>query len=204
MSAASELIEELDAANQAAIDAAPGCVPLHAAAIETAAGVIAIAGQSGAGKSTLCAAAVLAGYPYVADEIAAISPDDLTVRPFHRPIGLRRGGAAAIGVEYPDAPDGRYDVVYPWAVTGPLSPGGRLAGIVLVRRSTIDGPSIETVSGPTALLEMSQHTVIADELLGVGFVGLDRIVRAVPVARLTYDTAAQGINLLAELVDRWA
>jgi hypothetical protein len=204
VSAASELIDELDAANQAAIDAAPGCVPFHAAAIETAAGVIAIAGQSGAGKSTLCAAAVLAGYPYVADEIAAISPDDLTVRAFHRPIGLRRGGAAAIGVEYPDTADGRYDVVYPWAVTGALSPGGRLAGIVLVRRSTVAAPAIEAVSGPAALLEMSQHTVIADELLGVGFVGLDRIVRAVPVARLTYDTAPQAIDLLAELVDRWA
>lgn len=203
MSAASDLVEELDAANQAAIDAAPGCVPLHAAAIDTTAGVIAIAGQSGAGKSTLCAAAVLAGYPYVADEIAAISPDDLVVRAFHRPIGLRRGGAAAIGVEYPDTPDGRYEVVYPWTVTGALSPGGRLAGIVLVRRSTVDGPAIETVSGPAALLEMSQHTVIADELLGVGFVGLDRIVRAVPVARLTYDTAAQAIDLLGELVDRW-
>ena len=32
---------------------------------------------------------------------------------------------------------------------------------------------------------------------------LDRIVRAVPVARLTYDTAPQALDLLAELVERW-
>jgi len=203
VSASSELRDELDAANQAAIDAAPGCVPLHAAAIETTAGVIAIAGRSGAGKSTLCAAAVLGGYPYVADEIAAVSPDTLHVHPFHRPIGLRRGGAAAIGVDYPDSPDGRYDFVYPWTVTGRLSHGGVLAGIVLVDRSDAVAPGLGIVEGPTALLELSQHTVIADELLGVGFMSLDRIVRTVPVARLTYDTAAQALDLLADLVERW-
>jgi hypothetical protein len=204
VNAASQLQQELDAANQAAIDAAPGCVPLHAAAIDTAAGVVAIAGRSGAGKSTFCAAAVLAGYSYVADEITAVSPDDLMVRPFHRPIGLRRGGATAIGVGYPDPPDGRYDIVYPWPVTEPLSYGGRLAGIVLVARSTIHVPGIESVTGPHALLELSQHTMIADEVLGEGFVGLDRIVRAVPVARLTYDTAAEALDLLARLVARWS
>lgn len=203
VNAASELREELDAANKSAIDAAPGCVPLHAAAIATSAGVIAIAGRSGAGKSTLCAAAVLAGYPYVADEITTVSPDDLHVHPFHRPIGLRRGGAEAIGIEYPDSPDGRYDFVYPWPVVGVLSEGGTLAGIVLVDRSDDVTPGLAIVEGPAALLELSQHTVIADELLGVGFVGLDRIVRAVPVARMTYDTADDALGLLATLVERW-
>jgi hypothetical protein len=203
VSAATDLVAELDAANQAAIDAAPGCVPLHAAAIDTAAGVIAIAGQSGAGKSTLCAAAVRAGHPYVADEIASVDPDTLHVHPFHRPIGLRREGAAAIGVAYPDSSDGRYEIVYPWPVTGPLSHGGPLAGIVLVARSSDTPPAIDVVEGPAALLELSQHTVIADELLGVGFVALDRIVRAVPVARITYDTADQALDLLAQLIERW-
>lgn len=203
VNAASQLQQELDAANQAAIERAPGCVPLHAAAIDTAAGVIAFAGRSGAGKSTLCAAAVLAGYAYVADEIAAVSPDDLSVRPFHRPIGLRRGGAAAIGVDYPDSPDGRYDIVYPWPVTAPLSSGGRLAGIVLVDRSDTAAPGLAVVEGPAALLELSQHTVIADELLGVGFVSLDHIVRSVPVVRLTYATTEQALALLATLIDRW-
>ncbi len=202
MSAASELRAELDAANQAAIDAAPGCVPLHAAAIETRAGVVAIAGHSGAGKSTLCAAAVLAGYSYVADEIAAVSPDDLRVHPFHRPIGLRRGGAAALGIEYPEAVDGRYDFVYPWRVVGPLSNGGTLVGIVLVDRSAQSSPTLTTVEGAAALVELSQHTVIADELLGVGFMSLDRIVRAVPVTRLTYESAAEALDLLAVLVER--
>ena len=65
-------------------------MPLRAAAIDTSAGVIALAGQSGAGKSTLAATAVLDGYGYVAYEISAVSPDDLIVHPFHRPIAQRR------------------------------------------------------------------------------------------------------------------
>jgi hypothetical protein len=58
------------------------------------------------------------------------------VRPFHRPIGLRRGGAEAIGVPYPEPSDGRFDVVYPWDVSGhgELSLGGQPAGIVVVNR----------------------------------------------------------------------
>ena len=126
------------------------------------------------------------------------------MHPFHRPIGLRRGGAAAIGVEYPESPDGRYDFVYPWPVTGALSQRRR-ARRDRARRPIrpTRPPACRIVEGPAALLELSQHTVIADELLGVGFMSLDRIVRAVPVARLTYDTAPQALELLAELVERW-
>jgi len=90
--------------------------------------------QSHSGKSTLAAAAVLAGYPYVADEITAVSPDDLSVRRFHRPIGLRRGGSGAVGVEYPTGPDDRYQFVCPWEVGEgcSLSSLCTLSGIVLV------------------------------------------------------------------------
>ena len=201
---ASELQLELEAANLEAARAAVGRVPLHAASIETAAGVVAFAGPSGAGKSTLVAAAVLAGYAYVADEITAVSPLDLTVTPFHRPIGLRRGGADAIGIEYPESPDGRYDIVYPWAVDadGTLSAGGTLVGIVIVDRLG-DGPALTDLDGAPALVELCQHTVIPDEQLAEAFTHLDTIVRAVPVVRMTYRTTHESLSLLADLVDRW-
>jgi hypothetical protein len=180
-------------------------VPLHASAIDTMAGVIALAGQSGSGKSTLTAAAVLAGYGYVADEITAVSPSDLGVRSFHRPIGLRRGGAEAIGIPYPDAPAGRYDSIYPWVVEGHgvLSPGGRLAGIVIVDRLGEGGPSLADVDGPQALVELSQHTVIPDDRLETAFGQLDSIVRSVPVVRMTYCTTEESLSLLEQLVERW-
>ena len=202
---AADVQAELDAANIAAAQAAVGCVPLHAASVETAAGVIAFAGQSHSGKSTLAAAAVLAGYPYVADEITAVSPDDLSVRPFHRPIGLRRGGAGAIGVDYPTAPDDRYQFVYPWDVGEghARSAGGTLAGIALVAWGASAEPAIGEVSPALALTQLTQHAVVHDEIYGPAFNGLNRIVRAVPIVTMTYSTTAQSLELLALLVERW-
>ena len=202
----SELRAELEALNLEAARGAVGCVPLHAASIETSAGVIALAGQSGAGKSTLAAAAVLIGYGYVADEISSVSPDDLFVHPFHRSIGLRRGGAEAIGISYPESPDGRYDVVYPWDVAehGALSSGGTLIGIVLVNRGGEGSPSLADVDVPHALVELCQHTVIPDDHLGDAFGFLDSIVRTVPVVRMTYASTTESLDLLAQLVDRWS
>ena len=203
---ATDLKAELEAANRLAARTAVGRVPLHAAAIETTAGVIAFTGPSGAGKSTLTAAAVRAGYGYVADEITAVSPHDLSVIPFHRPIGLRRGGARAIGVEYPDVSDGRYDYVYPYAVEGhgQRSAGGTLAGIAIVDRLGEEWPAIADLDGPQALVELCEHAVVDDDDdLPDAFARLDTIVRAVPVVRMTYRTTEQSLTLLAELVERW-
>ena len=201
----SDLQQQLAAANEAAARAAVGCVPLHAAAVDSDAGVIALAGRSRSGKSTLAAAAVLAGYPYVADEITAVSPDDLTVRPYHRPIGLRRGGAQAVDVDYPDAPDGRYDIVYPWDVDdiATLSPGGVLAGIVLVTWGAERTMTIVDVSPALAMTELTEHTVVHDDDYRPAFDGLNRLVRKVPVVRMTYATTDESLTLLAEVVQRW-
>lgn len=201
----SDLRHELEAANLDAARSAVGCVPLHAAAIDSTAGVIALAGRSGSGKSTLAAAAVLAGYGYVADEVTVVSPEELRVRPFHRPIGLRRGGAQAIGISYPDSPDGRYESVYPWNVSGRgvLSAGGTLRGIVLVDRRAETEPAIGAVDVPKAMVELCQHTVIPDEQLGEAFGFLEQIVRVVPVVRMTYATVEESLVLLGRLVERW-
>ena len=202
---AAELQAELEAANVAAARAAVGCVPLHAASVETQVGVVAFAGRSHSGKSTLTAAAVLAGYPYVADEITAVSPDDLSVRPFHRPIGLRRGGASAVGVDYPTSPDDRYELVYPWVLGDEhaRSEGGTLAGIVLVEWDASSEPTIADVAPSWALTALTQHAVVHDGVYAPAFDGLNRIVRRVPIVRMTYSTTAQSLRLLAELVERW-
>jgi hypothetical protein len=130
----------LEIVNQRAAASLATEIPLHAATVIIDGVALAAAGASGSGKSTLAAAAVLEGHQLVADEVSAVTPD-LQVRPYHGPVGLRRGGAAALGVSIPSAPDDRFDRVYPWRVaahataTGPaLSEGGSLAGIVLVSR----------------------------------------------------------------------
>jgi hypothetical protein len=188
----------LDAMNDAFRAATRGCVHLHAAAVETSSGVIALAGRSHSGKSTVAAAAVLAGYRYVADEVTAIDPDNLTVHPFHRPIGLRCGGAHAIGVAYPD--DDR--AVEPWIVDDHhRSDGGALAGIALVAWTAGAAPSVADIEPAPALTRLTEHTFDPDAST---FAGLARIARTVPTVELHYATTADGLGLIATLVGRWS
>ena len=169
----------LEYVNQRAAASLTAEVPLHAAGVRTAGGgVIALAGTSGAGKSTLGAAAMLAGWGFLAEEIAAVDPVSLAVRPYHRPIGLRRGGAGALGIEYPDVADGRYSDVYPWPV--PVDrrvTSGTLLGIALVHRNEGE-VAITEVGQARALAELVEHTVVPRRRTGGRRVPPARLARA--------------------------
>ncbi len=193
-------LSELKQANiqHASRSMADGFVPLHASAVDTAAGVVALSGRSGAGKSTFAAAAVQAGWLYVADEIAAVRPEDLTVASFHRPIGLRRGGAEVLGIEIGSHVSSMSMSVDPIR----RSPGGRLAAVALLDRRPDGAGRIARLADAAALSELAQHMVIPDGHLASSFAGLDRIVRATTVVRFHYDSVAAGLDLLAELVER--
>lgn len=187
------LVELINQEAAASIDT----VPLHAAAVERGGRVIAVAGSSGAGKSTLGAAATLDGWGFVADEIAAVDPVTRRVRAYHRPIGLRRGGAEALGIEYPS--DQRFSEVYPWPVAPAMrSDDGELVAIVLVARGDA-APS--TVPAARALAELMEHTVVPDlARVPAAFRMVERLVRVVPVVRVAYDTPARGVELLTRLL----
>ena len=88
-----EAIGALD--DLAAAQAASSVAVLHASCIDVGGTAIAFAGLSGAGKSTLAAALATAGHGFIADEVAAVDGDG-HVAPYHRPVGLRAGGAAAM------------------------------------------------------------------------------------------------------------
>ena len=194
------LLEHL---NARAADSLVREVPLHAAAVaHPAGGVVALAGSSGSGKSTLGAASVLAGWGFVAEEVAAVRVDDRSVRPFHRPIGLRAGGAAAIGVPVPT--EEWFDEVYPWPVPADSRrTTGTLAGIALVSRT--DGePTVDEVRPARALVELVEHTVVPseDRIVPV-FRRLDELIRSVPVVRLAVAGPATAVRQLDELVSGW-
>lgn len=208
----------IEVANQRHAAGLVNRVGLHAASIETSAGVIALAGVSGAGKSTLAAAGVLAGHGYVADEISAVAVDPAcSVDPFHRPIGLRSGGAAALGVEIPATSDGRYDSVYPWCPdAASRSDGGLLAGVAIVSRvespDALAGQRITDVAPADALARLMQHCVVPSDPGGTGratrqieqsFGVVARLVELVPVVELAYSQPADGLQTLAELSERW-
>jgi hypothetical protein len=188
-------------ASIAARSVGDGRVPIHAATVEIAGVVIALAGQSGSGKSTLAAAAVIGGHRFVAEEITAVSPHDCTVTPYHRPIGLRAGGSDALGVPFPDERRGIPGAVHPFPVEEPSarSDGGILSMIVLVRWSPGHPPPPERVEPAAALAELAQHIVVDDAAIEGAFRGLESLVREIRVMLLVYDDPFDGVRRLEEL-----
>jgi Coenzyme PQQ synthesis protein D (PqqD) len=66
-------------------------IALHAAALVSADGVLLLAGRSGSGKSTLSAGMLSAGWQYLSDDTALLSPNSLNVVPMPYSLGLKRG-----------------------------------------------------------------------------------------------------------------
>ena len=194
------LARTLEMINRHAAASVVDSVPLHAAAVRASDGsVVVLAGRSGSGKSTLSAAAIDAGWGFLAEEIAAVSTDTLAVRPFHRPIGLRAGGAEALGRVIPDDPDGLFSQVYPWPVPRSRRVStGELIAIALVDRA--GDPGITELSTPRALAELVEHTVVPhDDRVVPVFRSLDHLVRRVPVFRLGYQQLGPAVDMLGDL-----
>ena len=192
----------LEFINRSAAQSLRAELPLHAAAVQHPdGGVVALVGASGAGKSTLGAAAVASGWRLVAEEIAAVDPTDWRVRPFHRRIGLRQGGAAALGVDYPS--DGWYDEVYPRPVPfGQRSFGDVVIGAAIVRRDAHD--RVDELSPALALVGLVEHTVVPEgDRIAPVFRVLDELVRRIPVVRLAFSGLDEGVAALDRLARGW-
>ena len=194
-----ESIIEINSA--AAVSVAGDAAVLHAGAFEVLGNAVAVTGMSGAGKSTLVAAAVLRGHGFLADEVCAIHPNDHHVRPFHRPIGLRALGAAAIGVPIPPHPLAPFTTVYPWRVSTP----GRLAGPAPLRLVAFakrrPGPvEIVTVPPAEALARLTELTLGTDGIERAMFLRLEQLVRAIDVVTVSYEDSFAAVDALAEKV----
>jgi hypothetical protein len=133
----------------------------------------------------------------VADEVVAVR-DDFSVAPFHRPIGLRWGGAEQIGVVVPDGP---YEHIMPYHVPGALG-GGEPLGLVAILRRT-DEPTdarLEVLGEAAALFVLANQTLGATEFERDVFWRLERLVRSVRVAELHYAAVADAIDVLERFV----
>jgi hypothetical protein len=181
---------------------AAGHIPFHGAAIARGDQVMVLTGQSGSGKSTLAAAATLSGWGYVADEVAPVDPATRAVSAYHRPIGLRRQGAEALGLPFPANRTVPGDAV-DWPVPVERhSAGGTLHTLVLARWDH-DDDALDTVTvldPAQAMVELLQHLVVEDAHITACFSGIEQLVHHVPVARLIYTSPAAGVAALDALL----
>lgn len=80
--------------NWAIIGSGPGCLMIHAAALERDGRAVILPAASGSGKSTLTAALVARGWRLLSDETAILRPADLGLVPLARPISLKNDSIA--------------------------------------------------------------------------------------------------------------
>jgi hypothetical protein len=113
-----------------------GYEALHAAAVRTPAGVVAIVGGSGAGKSTLAAELVRRGHGLIGDDVLVVGrgADGVLAFPGGAHLSLEAGGEEGLEVEVLGELGGKL-----WAVVGePESEPAPVAAVVLLERG--EGP----------------------------------------------------------------
>jgi hypothetical protein len=115
---------------------------LHAAAVQTPAGVVAVAGASGAGKSTLAAELVRRGHRLVGDDVLVVGrgPGGVVAFPGGAHLSLDPGDESALGAE----------------VLGEL--GGKRWAVVA------DAARVAAPVAAVVLLERGEGPVVAEEL----------------------------------------
>jgi hypothetical protein len=121
---------------------ARGREALHAAAVETAAGVVALAGPSGAGKSTLVAELVACGHRLFTDDVLVLSSDggQVLAHPGGPYLSLANGVAAPPGETLESVGDKRWIALREAA----REPRG-VAAIVLLERGEAAAPETSRI-----------------------------------------------------------
>jgi hypothetical protein len=180
-----------------------GVLCLHASAIATRCGAIAILGDAGAGKSTTAAGCLKLGCALLADDLAALDED---CNQFRAQAGYPRLNL------WPDTGEALYGDVQTLPRVAPLGglddswdkryvdlrPGREfqpaakpLAAIYLLgeRSAEVSAPRIEAMSAPDAFVALINQTYAnyaLDAPMRAGeFQALGRLVRALPVRKVT-------------------
>jgi hypothetical protein len=128
---------------------ARGYEALHAAAVETPAGVVAVVGPSGAGKSTLAAELLRRGHRLFGDDVLVIGSgaEGVLAYPAGPHLSLERGGEGGLDVEVLGELGGKL-----WAVSGKAACApAPVAAVVLLERS----------EGPVAVQELPPSPLAA-------------------------------------------
>ncbi len=181
---------------------------LHAATLERGGRAVVLLGTSGSGKSTLCAALALQGWRLLSDEMAILSPEDLSLTALARPISLKNESIPLLRA------------LAPQAVFGPLSEGQRKgkmvhmrpdteavrrvgesaqpAWLVFVQHESEAAARLQPLSQARALLAIARCAFNYSILGERGFETLARLIDRCPPQRLVYSRLDEALPLLEE------
>lgn len=188
-----------------------GSIPLHASSVAGARGAIVLAGASHSGKTTLASALALTGrngLQFLADEISALEPTQLTVASYGKPAALRSPGLDLLApyVERLQRAGSRFETderfVPPSELSARPDEPSRISAIVFPRfDATVAGSSAQlTAVVPADALTRLMHLTLGTASLDVDtFRSLERLARTV-VIEIAYADAIEAAGQLIEAV----
>jgi hypothetical protein len=193
-----------------------GVLCLHASVVSIDGKAIALLGQSCAGKSTTAMALAQRGFPVLADDIAALSPDGTKfwVQPGYPRLRLSKKAVNAFGFSVEELPkvtiyaEKRYldlsinsDNLWQFQNT-PLP----LSAIYLLekRDSTLVRPKIVSISQAEALGKLAANvygkTMLDKQRLGNNFQQLSQLVQVVPIRQLARPDDLGSLSLICDVI----
>jgi hypothetical protein len=176
-------------------------IPIHAAALVRDGKAVVLCGPSHAGKSTLAAWLTHRKWGFLTDEVGLLDisePATTIVRPFWRPVGVRRGGPIDAVV---DVPGDEAEVLVPATRLGSLGEPAPLVALVCPRYSAGAEGELTQLSPAEALTTVAaQLPSLAREGAAV-FHALADIVTRIPSYALSVDDLDTAEATLAQLLD---
>ena len=176
-------------------------IPIHAAALVRDRKAVVLCGPSSAGKSTLAAWLTHRGWGFLTDEVGLLDisePAMTVVRPFWRPVGVRRGGPIDAIV---DAPGEESEVLVPATRIGALGGEAPLAALVCPTYAKGAIGELTKLSPAEALATVAaQLPSLARDGAEV-FPALADVVTRIPSYALNVDDLDAAEATLATLVD---
>lgn len=182
--------------NLAAVRNARGALLLHAGAVVRPGGGTAIlCGPSGSGKSTLTTRLVEAGLAYLSDETVCVSPCDLRIAPFRKPVSIKSGAQVRLPHLSPTpgsdaaAFTDRQWLIPPARLGGAPVPSGPLLPELLIfpTYSASDAPLLELLHPAEAAFMLGGNASYLPDITGGPLPALARLARRAPAYRLIYD-----------------
>jgi hypothetical protein len=193
--------------NAAARAASQQYLLLHAAAASVDDRAVLVPGRSGAGKSTLVVRLVEQGLTYLTDDTVALDPVQGVIRPFPKPIVLRKGSWAQAPQLAPAAEHARYDfgewVIDPRRIRPCPPPQAAIPhAIVLPRYEPGRRTRLEELRRSEALLELAT-TALNGMAHGRATVeALARVARANRCYWLVHGDAGEAATAVADVLIR--
>ena len=187
-----------------------GSIPLHASTVGEPSGAVVLAGASHSGKTTLAAALAVTGadgVQFLADEVSALHPTDLTIAPYGKPVALRTPGSDLLvpNVARLRRAASRFETderfVPPSELGTPPSASARTIAVVFPRFDpAASATRLDPASPVAALTRLVQLTLGTRRVDTTTFRALERLVRLVDVYDLSYVDALDAADRLRAVI----